>query len=171
MGKRVTFDTTINEPIIREIVGRAIDQQSSKGPDKQLAKDQNQKSTRDKGGENDKSQVTQVDVSMSLFQGRPETPPFLLTIHVFGKKLHNYLLDFGDSTKVMPFTVCKVLGITTMPSKCKVNQIDKTKVNVVGELNRIPMHVALDLRVHQVINIQVADISDTYGMILGRDFT
>lgn len=80
-----------------------------------------------------------MDASIGLFQGRLETPPFLLTIRMFGKNLHNYLLDSRASTNVMPFTVCQALGITPTPSNSKVTQLDKNEINLVGELNRIPM--------------------------------
>lgn len=49
--------------------------------------------------------------------------------------------------------------------------MDKIEVSVVGELNIIPIQVASYPRVQQTIDIQVADIPDAYGMILGRDFT
>lgn len=46
-------------------------------------------------------------------------------------------------------------------------QLDKTKVNIIGGINCIPMQIVADLRVQQVIDIQVADILDNYGIILG----
>lgn len=67
----------------------------------------------------------------------------------------------------MPLVVCKALGITPTPSRRKVTQLDKTEVNIVGEMNRIPMQIDADPRVQQVIDIQVVYILDTYGIILG----
>lgn len=40
---------------------------------------------------------------------------------------------------VIPFIVCRALGITPTASQWKVTQLDKTKMNVVGELIMIPM--------------------------------
>lgn len=71
----------------------------------------------------------------------------------------------------MPFGVCRALGITPDDSQKKVTQLDRTEVSVVGELNMIHMQIASDPRIQQVINIQVANIPDAYGLILGRDFT
>lgn len=71
----------------------------------------------------------------------------------------------------MPLGVCRALGITPADSQKKVTQLDRTEVSVVGELNMIQMQIASDPRIQQVINIQVADIPDAYGLILGRDFT
>lgn len=71
----------------------------------------------------------------------------------------------------MPFPICRALGITPASSQKKVTQLDITKVNVVGELKMIPMQIALDSRIQQVINIQVVDILNSYGLILGRYFT
>lgn len=51
-----------------------------------------------------------------------------------------------------------------------MTQLDKTEINIVGEINQIPMQIATDPRI-QVIDMQVADIFDAYGTILGREFT
>lgn len=70
----------------------------------------------------------------------------------------------------MPLTIFKALGIVPTPSRRKVTQLDKTEVNIVGEINWIPMQIAVDPRVQQVIYIQVVDILATYRIILGWDF-
>lgn len=104
---------------------------------------------------------------MGLFQGRLETPHFLTTIRIFGKNLHNCLFDLGSSANVMPLAICKALGITPTPLRRKVTQLDKTEINILGEMNQILIQIVVDLRI-QVIDIQVADIPDAYGIILGR---
>ena len=39
-----------------------------------------------------------------------ETPPFPLTFEIFNKNVHNYLVDSGASSNVIPYSVCKKLN-------------------------------------------------------------
>ena len=39
-----------------------------------------------------------------------QTPPFLLTFEIFNRNVHNYLVDLGNSSNVMPYSVCKKLN-------------------------------------------------------------
>ena len=48
--------------------------------------------------------------------------------------------------------------------------MDRTDVKVIGEMEDIPIHLASDDRVCQVINIVVADIPDAYSLVLSRDW-
>ena len=41
---------------------------------------------------------------------RSQTPPFLLTFEIFNWNVHNCLVDFGASSNVMPYSVCKKLN-------------------------------------------------------------
>lgn len=59
------------------------------------------------------------------------------------------------------------LGIVPTPSRGNVTQLEKIEVNIVREINQIPMQIVAYLRVQQVIDIQVEDIPNTYGIILG----
>jgi hypothetical protein len=38
-------------------------------------------------------------------KGKPFVPPFLLTFEVFNRNLHNYLIDSGASSNVMPLSI------------------------------------------------------------------
>jgi hypothetical protein len=59
-------------------------------------------------------------------KGKPFIPPFLLTFEVFDKKLHNYLVDLGASSNVMPLSICKKLNAAPLKSDKHVIQLDKT---------------------------------------------
>lgn len=69
----------------------------------------------------------------------------------------------------MSFSICKKLGLNPIQTNKKVIQLDKTEVNVVGELRDIHVQVGSDPRILTNIDIQVADIPETYGMLLSRD--
>lgn len=76
------------------------------------------------GNDKNKGQIAHMDTPTGIFQGRPETPPFLTTIRIFGKNLHNCLLDLGASTNVMPLAICKALDITPHAFK---EEVDPTR--------------------------------------------
>lgn len=40
------------------------------------------------------------------------TPPFLITYEIFNRNFHNFLVDLGASSNIMPSTVCTKLNIT-----------------------------------------------------------
>jgi hypothetical protein len=84
-----------------------------------------------------KQLATTTDMSSTLDEGKVVTPPFLFSLWIFGKNLHNCLLDSGALGNVMPFSICKNLGLTPTQTNRKFLQLDKTKVNVVGELKNV----------------------------------
>ena len=69
------------------------------------------------------------------YQGKDEPAPFLLSVRMFEKLLHNCLIDSGASSNVMPLNICRRLGVTPLGSNRRVTQLDKTEVPVVGELS------------------------------------
>lgn len=76
------------------------------------------------------------EMNASLYKGKTWTPPFLLSLRIFENNLHNDLLDSGASDYVVPFSICKKLGLNPVQTHKKVIQLDKTKVNAVGELKK-----------------------------------
>lgn len=50
----------------------------------------------------------------------------------------------------------------------KIIHIDRTQVTVVGELKDVLIRLSSNPKVHQVIDIVVANISEVYGMLLRR---
>lgn len=73
------------------------------------------------------------------YQGKDEQAPFFLSVRMFGKFLHNFLIDLGGSSNVMPLNICRRLGITPLGSNKRVTQLDKIEAPVVGELHNIHM--------------------------------
>lgn len=98
-----------------------------------------------------------------------EPAPFLLSVRIFGKLLHNCLVDSGASSNVMPKAICKKLGLIPIQTSKRVTQLDKTEVPVIEELSNIHMPLVADPRVQHFIDISVVDIPDGYGMLLSRD--
>jgi hypothetical protein len=104
-------------------------------------------------------------------RGRPFVPPFLLTFEVFNRNLHNFLVDSGASSNVMPLSICKKLNATPLKSDKHVIQLDRTQVKVIGELKYVMIRIATHPKFVQVIDIIVVDIPEAYGMLLSRDWS
>jgi hypothetical protein len=99
---------------------------------------------------------------------RPFVPPFLLTFEVFNKNLHNYLVDSGASSDVMPVVVCNKLGIVPLKSDKHVIQLEQTQVKVMGELKEVMIRIETHPNFVQVIDIIVVDILEAYGFLLSQ---
>ena len=53
-------------------------------------------------------------------KSRSQTPPFLLTLEIFNRNVHNCLVDSGDSLNVIPYSVCKKLNAQPKIFKTKI---------------------------------------------------
>jgi hypothetical protein len=104
-------------------------------------------------------------------RGRPFVPPFLLTFEVFNINIHNFLVDSGASSNVMPLSICKKLNATLVKSDKHVIQLDRTQVKVIGELKDVMIRMATHPKFVQVIDIIMVDIPEAYGMFLSRDWS
>lgn len=104
-------------------------------------------------------------------KSRSQIPPFLLTFENFNRNVHNCLVDYGTSSNVMPYLVCKKLNAEPQMSKTKIIQLDRSHVKVFRELKDVPIRLSSNSKVHQIIDIIVVDILEKYGVILSRDLS
>jgi hypothetical protein len=102
-------------------------------------------------------------------KGKPFVPPFILTFEVFDKNLHNCLVDSGASSNVMPLYICKKLNIVPLKSNKHVIRLDRTQVNLMGELKDVMIIMETHPKFFQVIDIILVDILEAYGFLLSRD--
>jgi hypothetical protein len=102
---------------------------------------------------------------------RKNVPPFLLTFEIFDRNVHNYMVDSGASSNVMPWSVCQKINAKVEPSSLKIIQLDRTDVKVMGELKNVLIRLSSNPKVHQFIDIIVVDIPEVYGMFLSRDWS
>ena len=96
------------------------------------------------------------------------TPPFLLTYEIYNRNLHNCLIDSGASSNIMLTSVCSKLNIEPQKSAVHIVQLDRTKVQVLGETNSVTIRLSTDPRVVERIDIVIADIPEFYGLILSK---
>ena len=71
----------------------------------------------------------------------------------------------------MPALVCSKLNIEPQKSSIHIVQLDRTKVQVIGEINSVTIRLASDPRVVQRIDILIVDIPEFYGLISSRDWS
>lgn len=105
----------------------------------------------------------------TMFKDKVEVPPFLLSIMIYGKNLHNCLIDLGASCNVMTLSIAQRLGLNPQPSNQIVIQLDKTEVKVIGVLKDVRIKLTVNPRIQDVISIHVVDILETYGLLLSRE--
>ena len=103
--------------------------------------------------------------------GSKGTPPFLLTFEIFNMNVHNCMVESGASSNVMPLSMCKKLNATWETCPIQIVQLDRSKVKVVGRLRNVLLRLSADPWIHQTIDIVIADILETYGMWLSRDWS
>jgi len=60
----------------------------------------------------------------SVVSARKNVPPFLLTFEIFNRNVHNYMVDSGASSNVMPLSICHKINGKVKPSDLKIIQLD-----------------------------------------------
>ena len=82
-------------------------------------------------------QVNVVEAMPTMFKDKVEVPPFLLSIRIYGKNLHNFLIDSGASCNIMPLSIAQRLGVSPQPSIRVVIQLEKIEVKFIGVLKDV----------------------------------
>ena len=111
------------------------------------------------------------DIALIGGRSRSHTPPFLLTYEIFNKNVHNCLVDSGASTNILPRSIRAKLNVQPQKFAVRIVQLDRSQVEVIGELNQVTIRFSSNPKVCQVIDILVADIPEFYGLILSMDWS
>ena len=56
--------------------------------------------------------VNVAEVMPTMFKDKVEVPPFFLSIRIYGRNLHNFLIDSRASCNVMPLSIAQRLGVS-----------------------------------------------------------
>ena len=64
----------------------------------------------------DKGKSTADKASLIGKNSKSTTPPFLLTFEIFNRNAHNFMVDSGASSNVMPLSICKRMNGKYVPS-------------------------------------------------------
>lgn len=70
------------------------------------------------------------------------TPPFLITFEIFNMNVHNFLVDSGASSNIMPYAVAKRLQVVPKKIGTRIMQLDRINVKVIGELKVVLIRMA-----------------------------
>ena len=81
------------------------------------------------------------------------------------------MVDSRASSNVMPLSLCKRLNGKYVPSNSQITELDRKNVRVVGEMKYVLLRIACNPSVFQIIDIVVANIPNTYGLFLSRDWS
>jgi hypothetical protein len=127
----------------------------------------------------DEKTISNVDKTVSgtatknqqnfVVNSHKNVPRFLLTFEIFNRNVHNYMVDSGASSNVMPLSVCQKFNVEVQPSNLKIIQLDQTNVKVIDELKDVIVRLSSNPKVHQIIDIIFVDIPEFYGLFLSRD--
>ena len=90
---------------------------------------------------------------------------------VFNRNIHNFLVNSGASSNVMPLSICKKLSAAPVKSDKHVIQLNRTRVKVIGEMKDVMIIISTHPKFVQVIDIIVVDILEAYGILLSRDWS
>ena len=67
-------------------------------------------------------------------------------------------MDSGASSNILPKSICAKLNIQQKKYGVRIVQLDRSQVEVIGELNQVTIRLSSNPKVCQVIDILVADI-------------
>ena len=70
-------------------------------------------------------------------KSKSQTLPFLLSFEIFNHNVHNCLVDSGDSSNVIPLSICKRINGHPIPSPSRIIQLDRSVVKVIGEMKDV----------------------------------
>ena len=69
----------------------------------------------------------------------------------------------------MPTSVAKKINAQIQKSGIKILQLDRSRVQVTGELKDVQIRLVSNPNVWQTIDIIVVDIPEAYGLLLSRE--
>ena len=102
--------------------------------------------------------IAHINAALTGQKSKYKTPPFLLSFENFNQNIHNFLVDSGASSNVMPFSLCKKLNETLLKISIHIIQLEKTELRVQGELKDVLIIFVVNHGIHQTIGIIVVDI-------------
>jgi hypothetical protein len=69
-------------------------------------------------------ETTSKNPQATTLSTRKNVPPFLLTFKIFNRNVHNCMVDSGESSNVMPWSIFQKINTEVEPSTLKIIQLD-----------------------------------------------
>lgn len=104
-------------------------------------------------------------------EGKSKPNPFFLTLIVGDKLLHNFMIDSGVSTIVMPKQIAKVLNLKYEPVNRGVMKLDGNRIQTVGIIKSLPLTLFACPSITVTQEVAVINIPLVFGLCLSRSFT
>ena len=102
---------------------------------------------------------------------RHQDASFYMSLHIGDEILHNFMLDSGASTNVIPLSVMRHLGLNIHKTYRNVCGIYSNSMEVHGLIKDMVVKLVSSLDISTIVDIVVVDIPATYGMLLSRTFS
>lgn len=98
-------------------------------------------------------------------------PLFCISLIIGDEVVHNFMIEFGASTSIMPRNIIDQLGIKYEPMTKGVNQLDGTSCKIIGVVKylNLALHTCLGCTILQ--DISIIDLPTHSTICLSRDFT
>ena len=109
-----------------------------------------------------------ITVGPHIEDGYDSSPPFYISLNVYDKILHNYLMESGASHNVMPKVVMEELGLEITKPYQDLYSFDYKKLKCLGLIKDMVVSLAQLPMKSVVMDIVVADIPPKFGMLLFR---
>ena len=100
-----------------------------------------------------------------------KVPPFLLTFDIFHRNVYNCMINSKECLNVIHVSVCIKLNTAWESFPTQIVQLDRSRLKVLGELKNLVLTLSIDPRIHQIVDIVVADVPETYGMWLRKGWS
>lgn len=88
--------------------------------------------------------VDATDIVLIRDRYNSHTPPFIFTYELYNINLHNYLIDLGASSNIIPASVSSKSNIEPQKSIVHIAQLDLTKVQVLVEINSVTIRLSVE---------------------------
>ena len=95
--------------------------------------------------------------------------PFFITLVVNDLLLHNSMLDYGESTYVMPLTIMNQLGIKTSRPYHNICTMNSREIGVLGLIKDIKVSLVAHPDISVLMDILVNDVPASWGILLSRN--
>ena len=98
-------------------------------------------------------------------------PPFYVSLIIGNNLVHNWMIDSGATSSVMPKKVADQLELKYQPLKKGVVQLDGSAVNTIGVIKdaSLTLHACPNFSIPQ--DVYVIDLLPYFALCLSRDFT
>lgn len=102
--------------------------------------------------------------------GKSNPIPFILTLIVGDKLLHNSMIDFGVSTTIMPKQIVEALMLEYEPLNRGVGQLDGQKIQDISIIKNLPLTLYSWPNIVAPQEVVIVYIHPIFGHYLSCDF-